>query len=124
MNKRYRVVFLGLIDQREDFKRSMSGLGVPSETVDEIIQKAPVILKRDMTLAEARQYADAVQIAGGKVNIQDDGVLENMEPIGKPIDIKPLDHFTMCPECGYKQLKTQMCKKCGFLFNRTEIQRE
>lgn len=116
MDKKYRVVFLGLFESKADFVQGMSMLGVPPAIVEDILQKVPVVLKRDMTLGDARQYADAVQDAGGKVNIQEHGHFEETKRINKPFDIKPLENFIMCPECGYKQLKAEACLKCGLIF--------
>jgi len=115
--KKYRVVFLGLLEGEEDFVRSMSRLGVPPSTAEQIIQKAPIVLKGEMTLGDARQYADAIQLAGGKVNIQDHGLFQETKRVDKSLDIEPLENFTMCPECGYKQLRADVCVKCSFVFN-------
>ncbi|MBU2498001.1 MAG: hypothetical protein KKE57_03805 [Proteobacteria bacterium] len=116
MDKKYRVVFLGLLKSREEFVAKMARLGVSPDVGALIIQKAPVILKGEMTLGEARQYADAVQFAGGKVHIQNSGVFERRERAYRSLDIPPLENFTMCPECGYKQIKAGTCVKCGFIF--------
>ena len=116
MTKKYRVLFLGLVGNEEAFKKRMSNLGVPIPTVDLMINKAPVVLKADMTLKEARQYADAVQLAGVKVNIQDHGLFEEPETINRSLHIMLLEDFIMCPECGYKQLREKACVKCGYIF--------
>jgi hypothetical protein len=111
--RKYRVVFLDLLESEDDFRERMGRLGVPPAIVDQIIRKAPVILKGGMILKDARQYADAIQDAGGRVSIQEHGLSEEPEQINKSFRIKPLEHFTMCPECGFKQLKGQSCVKCG-----------
>jgi len=113
MNKRYRVVFLGLITSEDNFKDRMSRLGVPSATTEGIIKKAPVILKQDMPIGMARRYADAVQWAGGNVNIQEHGFFEQDLEKTSSLKIEPLESFTMCPQCGHKQIKTEHCVKCG-----------
>lgn len=113
MIKKYRVVFLDLQESKERFKEGMGRLGVSSAVVDHMIQIAPVILKGDMTLGDARQYAGAVLEAGGRVNIQEHGLFEESKQPGSAVSIRPLEHFTMCPECGFKQLKGQDCVKCG-----------
>ncbi len=113
MGKRYRVVFTGLRKGSGDFKAEMGGLGVPPGTVAEMLAKAPVVLKEDLPLRTAREYADAVQAAGGKVTIAEHGSVEGPGPIRR-MAIKPLDTFMMCPECGHKQLKSDACAKCGF----------
>lgn len=116
MTKKYRVLFLGLVGDEEAFRARMSRLGVSIPNVDLMISKAPVILKGDMTLREARQYADAVQLAGGRVNIQEHGLFEEQETMNRSLHIKPLEDFIMCPECGYKQLRERACVKCGLVF--------
>ena len=116
MTKKYRVLFLGLVGNEEAFKARMSKLGASVPTVDLMISKAPVILKGDMTLKEARQYADAVQFAGGKVNIKEHGLFDESETMDKSLHIKALEDFIMCPECGYKQLRERACVKCGYIF--------
>jgi len=120
MARKYRVVFLGVLKASADFKVGMSALGVPPDTVEEMVAKAPVILKEDLPLRIARQYADAVQGAGGRVNIEDHGSIELPEPMRR-IAIKPLATFMMCPECGYKQLKSVACVKCGFKLGEARL---
>ncbi len=119
MDKKYRVVFLGLVKSKEHFIQGMSGLGVSFTMCEKILHKTPVILKGNMPLGRARQYADAVQDAGGRVNIQEHGIFEEQERTDRSADIKPFDSFFMCPECGYKQLKAEACIKCGHLFQGT-----
>jgi hypothetical protein len=119
--KKYRVVFLGLIKSREHFIQGMSRLGVSYTMSVEIIRKAPVILKGSMTLGRARPYADAIQDAGGRVQIQESGIFEEQEIMGRPmnmgpVNIEPFDSFIRCPECGHKQLKAEVCIKCSHLF--------
>lgn len=118
MNKKYRVVFMGLLRSEEDFKQKMSGLGVSLETAELIIRKAPVVLKENMTLGHARQYAEAIQDAGGKVKLQEHGFFEEPERKDRPFFIKPFEHFIVCSQCGYKQLKVDTCVKCGFVLEQ------
>jgi ribosomal protein L32 len=116
VDKKYRIVFLGLLRGSEAFAQGMSGLGVARAVVEEMVQKAPVVLKDGMTLREARAYADAVQDAGGRVNIQEHGFFEETGQLRYDVEIKPLEEFTACPECGFKQLRGRACVKCGFVF--------
>lgn len=118
MIKKYRVVFLGLLQGKEEVKRKMSQLGVPGETVDELIRKAPIVIKRDITLKEARLYADSLQEAGCRVIIQECGYFEESRPVSGLASITPLRDFTVCPECGFKQVKGGACIKCGFRLKR------
>lgn len=120
MNKKYRVVFLGLLEDRENFIQKMSRLGVSQTMIERIISKTPIVIKRDMTLGDARHYADAIQYAGGRVSIQDHGVFEEASHNERSVDIAPLENFIMCPQCGYKQLKDRACVKCGMVFMKSE----
>lgn len=120
MDKKYRVVFLDLVESREDFEKSLSTLGVTAATVAQILEKAPVILKAGMSLGQARQYAEVVQEAGGRVNIQEDGIFERPRQMNKAVGIEPFENFTMCPECGFKQRKIESCIKCGFSLKAEE----
>ncbi len=169
---KYRVLFLGLSSNKKEFKSRMVCLGAPSETIDRMIDQAPVILKEDLTSNNSKLYAEAVQKAGGIIEVleyesveepeilsegqdsepleepenlsevleyeaveepedlsevQDFELLEELEsfsdiqeyepseePKKSPISIIPFKDFTMCPECGLKQQKSEVCVKCGF----------
>jgi ribosomal protein L32 len=116
VTKTYRVLLLGRIEEKQDFEEKMEKLGFSPESVRELIAKAPSALKVGQPLGEAREYAEAIQEAGGRVNIQEDGVSEEFNRLHPPIEIRSLQDFTMCPECGHRQIKAQACEKCGFVF--------
>jgi ribosomal protein L32 len=116
VTKTYRVLLLGRIEEKQDFEEKMENLGFSSGSVRDLIAKAPSALKVGLPLGEAREYAEAVQEAGGKVNIQEDGVSEEFKRLHPPMEIRSLKDFTMCPECGHRQIKADACVKCGFLF--------
>ena len=121
MVKKYRVVFHGLSDNKEQFKSRMVLLGAPPEVVDKMIRKGTVILKQDLTLEYSTRYAEAVRKAGGIVEIQEHGCFEDVQPMNSIASFKD---FTMCPECGLKQPKRERCVKCGFKLVKIEIGRE
>ncbi len=120
MEKKYCVLFQKLSDEEAVFKESMARLGVTSDVVDEMIKKAPIILKGDMKLGIARRYAEAIQEAGGRVVIQEDGRFEGPSLARHSFPVPPLERFTMCPECGLKQPKKDVCAKCGHKFKQKE----
>jgi len=120
MTKQYRVVFLGFKDDADAFRDNMAKLGVPYDTLDKYIRKAPVVLKRDLDLADARRYADAIINAGGLVNIQETGEFpETPSPADKRISAPDPD-FVLCPNCGFKQKKEDCCVRCGFDLNLSD----
>ena len=112
MVKRYQVVFHGLIKDAEAFKTRMRFMGAPPEKLEKMIRDAPVILKTGLTLGAARSYADAVQDAGGKVTIRESGLFDELLPYNPSQSFASLDDFTMCPECGLKQPKGEICLRC------------
>ena len=112
--KKYRILFQEVIGDEAVFKARMARLGAPIETVNEMIQKAPVVLKTDLTLGDSRRYAEAVQGAGGKVTIQESGHFKESRHRDPSLSIASFQDFTMCPECGFKQPKDETCTKCGF----------
>jgi len=120
MSKTSRVVFHGLIEEKESFKKRMFALGVPPEMVEIILSKAPVILKSGMSAEEARRYAHAVQEAGGKVTIQEYEGFEESRQESLPVSIPTFGDFTMCPECGLKQPRGETCERCGYAFIKKE----
>ena len=118
MDKHYKIIFSNLLKDKVYFKSQMILLGVSEEISEEIIAKAPVILKKNLSPGEARRYADALFEAGGRVIIQVEGSLDNSEKNGPSPGIVTLKHFIMCPQCGHKQVKSEACIKCGYMNRR------
>lgn len=117
MDKRYRVIFSNLLKEKDEFKHRMLRFGVSGDVSEEIIKKAPVILKRSLSLRDARIYADAIFEAGARVTIHaEEQGDENGDNIVSSVIVGMKD-FVMCPQCGYKQVKTEVCIKCGFIFS-------
>jgi len=116
VSKTYRVLLLSRVEEKERFEEKMEKLGFSADRLRDVIAEAPCALKAGLPLGEAREYAEAIQEAGGKVNIQEDGVSEEFERAHPPMEIRSLKDFTMCPECGHRQIKSEACVKCGFLF--------
>ena len=113
MPLQYRVVFLGLSEKEDAFKAGMERFGVTTSLTEEMIQKAPVVLKGGLTLSAAQRYGAAVQKAGGRIVIQSYGNSGSPPVRHSWASIEPMENFTMCPECGYKQHKTLRCLRCG-----------
>ncbi len=116
MDKRYRVIFSSLLKEEDHFKHQMLRLGVSEEVTKDIVKKAPVILKRRLSLREARIYADAIFQAGGKatIHVEDNG--NDRVEDGSSSGIITMKNFIMCPRCGQKQVRSEACVRCGFIF--------
>jgi hypothetical protein len=118
VTKKYRILFRELVGDTDAFKARMAEFGVPVLLAEKVIEKAPIVLKQGLSLGAARRYAEAVQGAGGRVTIQEYGWLEDAPRNSRPVSISPFKSFTMCPQCGFKQLKSHKCAKCGFAFTK------
>jgi hypothetical protein len=120
MDKKYRVLFHGVMGDEQAFKARMGRLGALPGTVDTMIAKAPVILKKGLTPVDARRYADAVLEAGGRVTIQEDACAEAPVRTNTGVRIAPFEDIIMCPECGLKQPKGETCPKCGTVLGKSK----
>ena len=74
MNKKYLCVFKGVRSDEHGFRQAMRGLGLDEDFLDRLIAGAPVVVKRDVDLLEARRYGDVLQEAGAMVSIREGGV--------------------------------------------------
>jgi hypothetical protein len=115
VEKSYRVIFEELLGSRDDFERHILSSGLNHEQIGLIFDKAPVVLKAGLPLKEARKYAEVFQTAGAKIQIQENGVLDSGAVHKQKIvfEVRPLQDFTRCPQCGHKQLKARNCQRCG-----------
>lgn len=123
MAKTYRVVFLELRAAEDEFREHMRGLGADDVKVEQILTHAPLVIRRDLSLKTARRYAEAVEEAGGRVCIQEHGNCDDKED-NRGWAIRTLDQFTMCPECGFKQVKANFCIRCGHALGVTKNNHE
>ncbi|MBN1627633.1 MAG: hypothetical protein JW944_14005 [Deltaproteobacteria bacterium] len=118
MDKRYSVIFFNLLKDKDEFKHRMLRLGVSGEVSEEIIKKAPVILKKNLSLRDARIYSDAIFEAGARAAIQaEDHADEDTNKDASSVIVGMKD-FIMCPQCGHKQVRSEACIKCGFVFKK------
>jgi len=117
MAKKYRVIFFGITVDTEVFRQNMAKLGISDFTLDKYTKKAPVVLKRDLTLPDARRYAEAIINAGGLVNIQETGEFPETKSSAKKMGISSNQDYIVCPNCGFKQKKENFCVRCGFDLN-------
>lgn len=117
MAKKYRVVFVGMMVDTVIFKENMAKLGVSDITLDKYIKKAPIVLKRDLSLGDARRYAEAIINAGGLVNIQETGEIPETKSSAEKISISSNEDFVICPNCGFKQKKEDFCVRCGWILS-------
>ena len=114
MAKKYRVVLFGVNIAEGVFRHNMARLGVSGSVLNDYIEKAPVVLVRDLNLADARRYAEAIINAGGLATIQETGEFpEEMLSHGKA-SVPSQEDFMICQNCGLKQKRGERCARCGF----------
>jgi len=117
VSKKYRVALFGITVDTELFRQNMAKLGVSGSTIDKYIKKAPIVLRRDLRLADARIYAEAIINAGGLVNIQETGEIPETKSSAEKISISSNEDFVICPNCGFKQKKEDFCVRCGWILS-------
>jgi hypothetical protein len=120
---KYLVVFHGLSGSPDLFRRRMRGFGAPAHAIERMMEEAPLILKRGLQLEYARRYADAITQAGGLVTVAEHRHPNPVANRAHDVSIASFGSFTMCPRCGFKQLKKPVCDRCGFRFNEFEAER-
>ena len=114
MAKKYRVVLFGVNIEEEVFRHNMARLGVSTSVLNDYIDKTPVVLVRDLSLANARRYAEAIINAGGLATIQEAGEFPETRPPYEKPGISSQEDFMICPNCGFKQKRSRRCMRCGF----------
>jgi hypothetical protein len=113
--KTFCLILLGLAQTPELVGQRVLRLGLLPEDMERISARAPFTFKRGLTLKQAREWADAFQSAGARVAVREEGTILDRRRGRKPL-IQPLESFTMCLQCGHKQLKAEACTRCGSVF--------
>jgi len=116
MAKKYRITLFGIKAEEDVFRQNMAKIGVSGSTLDKYIERAPVVLKRDLSLEDARKYAEVIINAGGFVNIQETGEFPNKFSVEQN-SMPSKEDFILCPNCGFKQKMKDFCVRCGFDLN-------
>ncbi|MCJ7664804.1 MAG: YIP1 family protein [Desulfobacterales bacterium] len=145
---RYKVTFLG--PARNDItnvNKLAEGLKdrfkLSDEAVTKVMRMAPVVIKKDATLAEAQQYKGALEAIGARVQLepieeareelqltQEGASSLDREPQIIPVRAKtPLSsemgaiegeteaQTITCPQCGCVQDMTDECTRCGIIIS-------
>jgi hypothetical protein len=145
---RYTITFLGPAqNDLEHVNRLAEGLKVrfklSDEAVTRMMRQAPVVIKKDATLAEAKQYKEVFEAIGASVQLEQ---AEEEPPPLAPLEEGPtaLDRepqiiavkakntanspqmaatqaesqMITCPQCGCVQDKTDECIKCGIIISK------
>jgi len=116
MTKRYCVIFQGVLDGHERFRQRMTALGTTPDVLERMMSRAPLVVKGDLTLGQARRYSELIREAGGKVAIYDRGWADGLEHrMRQPWAVAHFERFTPCPRCGLKHLKGEICPRCGLM---------
>ena len=147
---RYKVTFLGPArNDLEHVNKLAEGLKdrfkLSDEAVTKVMRMAPVVIKKDATLAEAQQYKGALEAIGAKVQLEpieeaieqlqlteEDASSLDREPQIIPVRAKTPppspktaategkadSSMTTCPQCGCVQDKTDECFKCGIIISK------
>ncbi len=148
---RYNITFLGPVqNDLEHVNKLAEGLKtrfrLSDEAITRMMRMAPVVIKKDATLAEAQQYKGAFEAIGARVQLEP---LE-VEPLGEAgkqpqfveegpssLDREPQiiavkgkaaasataatekeSQMITCPQCGCVQDMTDECVRCGVIISK------
>jgi len=112
----FKIIFLGDLveaDKKPIVIRNLAALfGSTAGTLDNLFERSPVVLKKNLSRDDAVRFRDAIVKCGAFCRI------ESMEL--DPASISPLDEDNSseqlaCPRCGKQQAKTPICRHCGAL---------
>jgi len=146
----FKVIFLGLlVIGHEEEGRLLAGLqkkfNLTPEKAESLLQRVPIVVKKDISEEEAERYVKAFEEIGGRAKVEEERI-PNMEitheyepkpraepkpgPMSEP---KPKPAFTYrseseskpysggmvtCPQCGFEQPETDECVKCGIIISK------
>ncbi len=103
---RYEVVTKGIMDgeNSEEVRARLAKL-IKNKNVnlDPIIDKAELVVKKNLDLESAKKYRDGFHRAGVICELRrQDDILEAM----------------VCPNCGFRQPKAEACIRCGIMIEK------
>ena len=138
----YKVVFLGLSTVGpEEESRLIMGLQkkfhLTPEKAERLLQKIPVVVKKDLSKEEAERFVRAFDEIGGRAKIEEEiSTLEFAQedeprpkpepsPQPRPAPYRPEPEkrtykagMVVCPQCGFEQPQTDECVKCGVIISK------
>jgi len=113
--KRYKVIYNGSSVPEHDVERVKNNLAslfkTQSGSLESLFRGKLVILKENLTLAEADAYREAVERIGGYC------IIESMhEAIQDSVmNLVARQEKMVCPKCRAVQPKNPVCRSCGAL---------
>lgn len=125
-SNRYRIVFDGALlpgMTLDIVKENLARLfKTDREKVDQLFDRGPVNIKRELTASEADKYLQALKQAGAEAR-------KEAEPRSAPalslVDIAPTGSAENpaatqmeCPKCGHSQPAATQCDSCGIVIEK------
>ena len=121
----YKVIFLGLaVIGSEEEARLIAGLkkkfNLSAERAESLLQRVPIVVKKEISKEEMERYVRAFQEIGGKVSVEEEITAEPLEIMKEAISEKKpdMEGMIICPQCGFKQPETDQCINCGIIISR------
>jgi len=112
----YRVVFIGELvdpDRRSVVKRNLATLfGTTAGTLDKLFGSNPVVVKKNISRAEAIRFRDAIIRCGAFCRIE---TMNSMTEVLLTIGTDQVGKFMVCPRCSKRQDQSAICRYCGVI---------
>lgn len=88
--------------------------------IDGLFSGAQVVLKRDLSEAQAQKYRDVLQRAGIQIRMESDfaSILSLVETDDHQPDEPAAEQRMSCPKCDHEQTKASECVACGIVIEK------
>jgi len=120
----YKVIFLGLsVAGPEEEARLLKGLqkkfSLSPEKAENLFQRVPIVVKKGISKEEMGRYVRAFEEIGGRIKVEEESIAESAELLKIPEpEKKPYGRMITCPQCGFEQIETDECMKCGIVISK------
>jgi hypothetical protein len=125
-DKQYRVIFWGKVapgHTAEEVKRNLTSLfKLSAEKFDQLFSGKRFVAAKNVDYESAMKYKMAFETAGAICKLEELATESKLELVTEAEQIEvsgsdPVQRIT-CPKCGFEQVKSEECKRCGVIIRK------